>query len=187
MHTRLMRLLALPLAATMFLATSPAGAQKTETPEPYNRDAVVNSQIRSELNELPYVGVFDWFEWTYEKGEVRLDGSVFRPSTKQSAERVVKNVQGVDSVMNNIEVQPASPADDRIRMQVYRAVYGQSGLERYALQANPPIRIIVDSGNVTLEGAVASKVDRTVAYTQARSVPGVFKVENHLRIDASGN
>ncbi|HXS98785.1 MAG TPA: BON domain-containing protein [Candidatus Limnocylindrales bacterium] len=82
--------------------------------------------------------------------------------------------------MNEIQVLPPSPADDRIRIAPYRAVYSQPGLDRYAMEAVPPIHIIVNNGRVTLDGAVGSRVDKQLAYTQAMSVPGVFSATNNL-------
>jgi len=86
-------------------------------------------------------------------------------------------------VVNKIEVLPPSSMDDRIRLAVYRAVYGQTGLDRYALQAVPPIHIIVKNGNVALEGVVASDGDKNLAGIRANGVSGVFKVTNNLRVE----
>jgi hyperosmotically inducible protein len=102
---------------------------------------------------------------------------------KSDAEGVVKNVEGVEKVVNNIEVLPLSPMDDRIRIATYRAIYGQTGLDRYALQAIPPIHIIVNSGNVTLTGVVATQADKDMAGVRANGVPGVFSVTNNLRVE----
>ena len=154
------------------VGSRPASAQETPT----------DIEIRHQLNALPRISVFDWLQWSYEKGTVTLSGSVWRPITKQDAEAAVKHVAGVDTVVNNIEVQPNSPNDDRIRMRVYRAIYRHPTLERYAIQYAPPIRIIAKNGRVTLEGAVASEAERTIANVQARSVGGVFEVTNNLKI-----
>jgi hyperosmotically inducible protein len=89
----------------------------------------------------------------------------------------------VDKVVNNIQVLPLSPNDERIRMAVYRAIYGNTSLQRYGLQAVPPIHIIVNNGNVTLEGVVATEADKNIANLQANGVPGVFSVKNNLRVE----
>jgi hyperosmotically inducible periplasmic protein len=149
-----------------------ASAQETPT----------NQEIRHQLNTLPRISVFDWLQWSYDRGTVTLSGSVWQPITKQDAEGAVKHVPGVDTVVNNIEVQPNSPNDDRIRMRVYRAIYHNTALERYAIQYAPPIRIIVKNGRVTLEGAVASQADKTIANVQANTVGGVFQVTNNLKV-----
>jgi hyperosmotically inducible protein len=86
-------------------------------------------------------------------------------------------------VNNQIEVLPLSPNDDRIRMAVYRAIYGQASLQRYGLQAVPPIHIIVKNGNVTLEGVVANEGDKNLANIKANGVSGVFGVTNNLTVE----
>ena len=89
----------------------------------------------------------------------------------------------MEKVTNNIEVLPLSPNDDRLRIAVYRAIYGQTALQRYSLRSVPPIHIIVRNGNVTLEGVVASEGDKNIANIQANGVSGVFSVKNNLRVE----
>jgi hyperosmotically inducible periplasmic protein len=141
-------------------------------------------EIRHELIMLPYYGVFDNLAYKVDGYNVTLMGQVTRPTLKTDAERVVKDIEGVEKVTNNIEVLPLSPNDDRIRLAVYRAIYGHTALNRYALNAVPPIHII---GNVTLEGVVANEGDRNIANLQANGVPGVFNVTNNLRVEGSGD
>ena len=129
---------------------------------------------------LPYYGVFDELAFKVDGSRVTLLGYVTRPTLKDDAERVVKSIEGVDSVDNRIQVLPLSPNDDRIRMAVYRAIYGDPALNRYALQAVPPIHIIVNNGQVTLTGVVGSEMDKNVANVRASAVPGVFGVTNNL-------
>jgi osmotically-inducible protein OsmY len=107
---------------------------------------------------------------------------VARPSLKSDAENVVKKIEGVEHVNNQIEVLPASPMDDDIRRATYRAIYGNESLSTYAVRAVPPIHIIVNGGHVTLEGAVGNQMDKQLAETQAKSVPNVFSVTNHLQV-----
>jgi hyperosmotically inducible protein len=140
-------------------------------------------KIRRELVTLPFYGVFDNLSFTYEDGIVTLLGEVVRPTTRKDAERRVEQVAGVEQVINKIKVLPLSTFDDRIRIATYRAVYSQPGLDRLSFQAQPPIRIIVDRGNITLEGVVASKADATRAYIAARGVPNAFTVTNNLRVE----
>jgi hyperosmotically inducible protein len=143
-------------------------------------------EIRHELVMLPYYGVFDNLAYKVDGYKVTLMGQVSRPTLKDSAERVVKGIEGVESVNNQIEVLPVSPNDDRLRLALYRAIYGHSVLNRYALQAVPPIHIIVKNGNVTLEGVVANEMDKNVAGVQANGVSGVFAVTNNLRVENAG-
>jgi Predicted periplasmic or secreted lipoprotein len=140
-------------------------------------------EVRHELVMLPYYDVFDDLSFRVDGSTVTLMGHASRPTLKSDAERVVKSIEGVDKVVNNIKVTPVSPNDDRIRVAVYRAIYGQPALQRYGLQAVPPIHIIVNNGNVTLEGVVANEADKNIANVQANSVSGVFSVKNNLRVE----
>ncbi len=140
-------------------------------------------EVRHELVMLPYYGVFDNLAFQIDGSKVILSGEVTRPTLKSSAENVVKGVEGVTEVQNNIKVLPLSPNDDRIRIGVYRAIFGRPGLDRYAMQAVPPIHILVDNGNVTLVGVVANEADKNLAGIQANGVSGVFSVKNDLRVE----
>lgn len=142
-------------------------------------------QVRHELVTLPYYGVFDWLQFEVQPdGTVVLRGQVVRPTTKSDAEARVKEVDGVKNVNNEIQVLPLSPQDDRLRVALYRALYGSnSPLFRYATQAIPSIHIIVDRGRATLKGVVNSKGDAQLAYIRARSVPGLFDVKNELVVE----
>jgi hyperosmotically inducible periplasmic protein len=139
-------------------------------------------EIRHELVTLPYYGVFDWLEFEVQPDNtVILRGQVVRPTTKSDAEANVKDVDGVSRVINQIETLPPSPADDRLRVALYRAIYGSnSPLFRYATQSVPPIHIVVNRGRATLKGIVANKSDAQIAYIRARGVPGLFEVRNEL-------
>jgi hyperosmotically inducible protein len=143
----------------------------------------IAKEVRHELVMLPYYNVFDNLAYKVDGSTVTLLGQVTRPTLKSDAGRVVKSIEGVEKVVNNIEVLPVSPNDDRIRTAVYRAIYGHTALNRYGLQAVPPIHIIVNNGNVTLEGVVANEGDKNIANIQANGVPGVFSVKNNLRVE----
>ena len=146
----------------------------------------ITKEVRHELVTLPFYDVFDNLAFKVEpNGKVVLFGSVTRPTLKSSAEKVVKNIEGVESVDSQIEVLPVSPNDDRIRRDVFRAIYGQAGLDRYGFQSIPSIHIIVKNGNVALEGVVNSEADKNLAGLKANGVSGVFSVKNNLRVDKS--
>jgi len=140
-------------------------------------------EVRHELVTLPYYDVFDNLEYRVDGSQVTLSGQVVRPTLKSGAENVVKNIEGVEKVTNNIEVLPLSPNDDRLRVAIYRAIYGHPALQRYSVRSVPPIHIIVKSGSVTLEGVVANEGDRNIANIQANGVSGVFSVKNNLRVE----
>lgn len=140
-------------------------------------------QVRHELVMLPYYGVFDNLSYRVNGRTVTLLGQVTRPTLKNDAEGVVRQIEGVETVDNQIEVLPLSPFDDDIRLAVFRAVYSQPGLDRYALMAVPSIHIIVANGNVKLEGVVANDADKNRANIVANGVSGVFSVVNNLRVE----
>jgi hyperosmotically inducible protein len=133
---------------------------------------------------LPYYSVFDNLEYTVKDHIVTLRGQVTHPTLKSDAENAVRRIKGVESVVNRIEVLPASPADDRIRRAVYITLFAaRSPLFRYGWGAVPPIRIIVKNGHVTLAGVVDTISDRNVAGLLANQVSGVFSVKNSLKIE----
>src|SRR5277367_6169244 len=139
-------------------------------------------EVRHELIMLPYLDVFDYLTYGVDGGVVTLSGQVTRPTLKTDAERVVKSIEGVEKVNNQIEVLPVSVNDDRLRRSLYRAIYGSVSLSRYSLPVIKPIRIIVKNGNVTLEGIVDNQADKSVANIRANGVHGVFSVTNNLRV-----
>ncbi len=146
----------------------------------------ITKEVRHQLVLLPFYSVFDNLEYQVSPdGTVTLMGQVVDPTLKPDAGNVVKKIEGVTHVVNNIEVLPVSPNDDRIRRTVYRAIYGNEVLSQYELRAVPPIHIIVKNGHVTLTGVVARPMDKQIAEMQAKSVPGVFSVDDNLRVENS--
>jgi len=134
---------------------------------------------------VPYYSVFDNLAFQVQGSKVILMGQVVRPSLKSDAAGVVKNVEGVSSVENNIEVLPPSPMDDQLRRALFRAIYSEPQLSRYAQSAVPSIHIIVKSGNVMLEGVADNEADKNLAGLRANGVPNVFSVKNNLVVSAS--
>lgn len=163
-----------------------AGAAEAPRGSERNTQRIIR-EIRHELVTLPFYNVFDHLAFQVDpNGKVVLMGSVTRPTLKSSAENVVKGIEGVEGIDNRIAVLPVSPNDDRLRLAAYRAIYGQPGLDRYAFRAVPTIHIIVNNGDVTLEGAVATAADKNLAGIKANGVSGVFSVKNNLRVDNEG-
>lgn len=147
---------------------------------------LLEKEVRKQLLKLPYFNVFDWLEAQIdaEKGSVVLRGEVVRASTRKDAEHRVKKIEGVENVVNQIEVLPPSPSDSRIRRAIFRELFNQnSPLFRYANQPVPSIHIIVKNGHVVLKGVVATALDKQVAYARSSIVPGIFEVKNELTIE----
>lgn len=142
-------------------------------------------QVRKELVTIPFFGVFDWLEGNVEPdGTVYLRGEVTRPTMKKDAERRVEKIEGVEKVVNEIEVLPLSSNDDRLRAATFRVLFNSnSPLSRYSLGANPAIHIIIKNGRLTLKGVVATKADSDFASVRANGVSGLFEVKNELQIE----
>src|SRR5271166_3321883 len=140
----------------------------------------LSREIHHQILLLPFDSVFDSINFTLQGNKVTLTGQVLRHSLKEHAEAAVKSIEGVDIVVDQIEILPASTSDDDLRRAVYRAVYEDSTLARYAVQNVPPIHIIVKNGSVALEGSVDSASDKKLAVARAGSVAKVLSVENNL-------
>jgi hyperosmotically inducible protein len=147
----------------------------------------IAQQVRHQLLMLPYYTIFDDLEFRVDGSTVTLLGVVTNPVLKSEAENVVKRIEGVTRVLNDIKVLPDSPMDWQIRRAEFRAIYGDPQIgDRYGHQALPPIHIIVDNGHVTLKGIVASEMDKNLINIRANQVPSVFSVTNDLVVENGG-
>lgn len=164
----------------MVLAVAlPCFAQRAVTPQAEER---IQNAVRRELLMLPFETVFDNLAYKVDGYNVTLLGKVTNPVVRSNAESAVKRIEGVEKVDNQIEVLPVSPNDDRLRRQLYRAIYGYPPMQRYALGVLKPIRIVVKNGRVTLEGVVDREADKNIAGIRANGVHGVFSVTNNLNV-----
>lgn len=162
-----------------------ASAQSTRGAELSQKgvDRIIK-EVHHELVMLPFYGVFDNLAYNVSTdGIVTLLGEVSRPTLKSDAEKVVRDIEGVERVDNQIKVLPVSPNDDRIRRATYRKIFGHAVLSQYQLRAVPPIHIIVENGHVTLEGVVARQMEKQIAGMRANTVSGVFSVANNLKVE----
>jgi len=192
MNRTLVFLFATFLAVTTFAIaqnSEPSSTQRDPQAAPTQRDQPsarsqqrIQKEVRHELLMLPWFGVFDNIAYKVEGYNVTLYGQVVRPSLKSDAENVVEHIEGVENVDNKIEVLPPSPMDDRLRIQLFHAIYGYEPLQKYALGVQKPMRIIVKNGHVTLEGVVDTEADKNAAGIRANGVPGIFSVTNNLQV-----
>lgn len=193
----------------LVMQVPPALAQQSAAPSDAQQQSIVKlaEAVRKQVVTNPQYGVFDSIHFAIKGGNtVILKGWASRPILKSGLENSIKRIAGVKSVVNEIEVLPLSPNDDRIRAAVYRSIYSYGPLQRYtsnrgfgagmgnsvARQAggitnDPPfgwhaIHIIVKNGNVTLTGVVDSESDLTMAGMRANMVSGVFSVDNDLQV-----
>jgi hyperosmotically inducible periplasmic protein len=190
--------LAMALAAAPFSASAasnwagPSGAgpnvpQQTghQPRDPKRIQERLEKQVRHELNMLPFYSIFDSLEYRVDGDRVTVSGQVVHATLQSDAEHVVEKIEGVSSVVNHIEVLPASSFDDRTRFAVYRAVYGDPVLQHYAVGSQDPIHIIVKNGHVTLMGEVRTEMEKNIANIRANSVPFTFSVTNNLRVKSA--
>lgn len=175
------------LAALLILPSSFAAGQSDHN-DPYVHgpagEARLVQEVRHRLVMLPYYTIFDDLGFRVQGSTVTLVGAVTNPVLKSDAGNVVKGVEGVTQVNNQIKVLPLSPMDQEIRHAMFRTIYGDPQIgDRYGHQALPSIHIIVDNGHVTLEGVVANQGDKNLINVRANSVPNVFSVTNDLQVE----
>lgn len=179
------------------------------SPEQQEKLLRIAKEVRKQIVTLPQYGVFDNIHFGIKPdGTVILRGEASRPTLSSSAENVVKKIEGVEKVDNQIDVLPNSPNDDRLRARVYAAIYSYPPLQKYTsnrggrpmpsvaraaggITNDPPqgynaIHIIVKNGNVTLTGVVNSESDVSIAGIRASGVPGAFSIDNQLQVANEG-
>src|SRR4029077_14478538 len=177
--------IALILAAPSLRAQHPAAANPA-TATPKAEESELSHEIRHQLFVLPYYSVFDYITFTLDGDKVTLTGYVLRPTLRANAEAAVKSREGVSSIKNLIEVLPKSSTDDDSRRAVYRAVFEDSTLQRYAVSEVPVIHILLRNGEVTLEGVVSTDAEKNLASTRASGVSGVTSVKNNISVRPKG-
>jgi len=179
---------ALSFAFAVATLLAPAGfAAAQDHSDPYVRgtanEARLVQEVRHQLVMLPYYSIFDDLGFRVDGSTVTLVGAVTRPTLKSDSENVVKRIEGVSQVKNEIKVLPLSNFDWQTRRALARAIYGDPQIgDRYGNQALPSIHIIVNNGQVTLEGVVANEMDKNLIGIRANGVPNVFSVTNNLQV-----
>jgi hyperosmotically inducible protein len=177
------RLLNLALAAVFALGTAGLAFATDRPADNARLEQRLYGEVRHELAMIPQYTMFDNLAYRVDGGTVTLYGQVRDAIVKDSAEKRVKHLEGVERVDNQIEILPASFNDDHIRFQVARALFNDPRLFYYANQPVPPIHIIVKNGHVDLQGVVRTQTDKDDAFIRANGVPGVFSVENNLQVE----
>jgi len=171
------------MVCTLFFFQAIAQSNQKFSPKAQER---ITKEVRHQILMLPDFDTFDNIAFKLNGYDVILYGQVVQPSLKDSAAKVIKKIEGVERVENHIEVLPTSGNDDRLRRDLFIAIYRYGPLQHYGVGSNRPIRIIVNHGNVTLEGVVDREADKNMAYIRANGVPGVFSVKNNLVVPGKG-
>ena len=176
----------LTISALMAISGGHALAQTASTKSPSEDKTLANlpREIHHQILVLPFYSVFDFITFTIDGSKVTLRGYVLRHTLKDHAEAAVKSIDGVDSVVNQIEILPTLASDDDIRRAVYRMLYEDSALAHYAVQNVPPLHIIVKNGSVSLEGSTESLADKNLAASLASSAANVHSLKNNLVVQA---
>lgn len=169
-----MRKLLLLVIATTTLAV-PVRAQRLHDPD------LVNLAVAAVLSYSQF-GIFDDVNIAVENRAITLTGRVTMPFKKDAIGERIGRIDGIDTVVNNLQVLPASTGDARLRREVAQAIYTHPSFWHYASMANPPIHIIVERGSITLTGTVNAQVDRMLAFALAQ-VDGALRVTNALKLD----
>jgi hyperosmotically inducible protein len=174
-----MKTLFATLVAGLFvLSPISASAQVAE-----RKDLQVFNDIADQINRYTQLTIFDSISASVNDGHTVLTGWVTMPYKRDDIEKRVRRVEGAGDIVNRIEVLPVSQFDDGLRFRIARAIYGHSLFWNYAMMVNPPIRIVVNRGRVTLQGVVQSNVERMLARSLASGFPA-FEVKNELKTDA---
>ena len=144
-------------------------------------DRDLGEQVARTVRSYPKFSIFDDVRVRVDDRAVVLTGRVTTPQKRDELGARAGRIDGIRRLQNDIGVLPLSPADDRLRTQVARAIYNHPSFWRYAEQASPPIHIIIEHGRITLSGEVDAEVDRVLAYSLAQ-VPGALSITNELRV-----
>jgi hyperosmotically inducible periplasmic protein len=200
-HHPVRSLLRLAMIASLAVAGSTAasaGGGQSSLSEKQTIAAIQNA-----LERLPYYGVFDFLGFGVDRGTVTLVGYAYRGALRSDAETAVKRVSGVDTVVNKIEILPASRLDDEARWATYYRVYTDEFLTRYvpseaSMRARYqnldlflrfpgmqpfgtyPVHIVVKHQRTTLYGVVDNAADKTKVFLRAQGVSGVFHVDDQV-------
>ncbi len=168
------------LTRIMLTAAMVIGAAAASVPT----NADLAKSVRHEVLMYPRYTLWDDINFKVDNGNVELIGAVTQPFKKQDLGKIIQRIPGVTSVTNDLKVLPFSSFDDRLRLQVARAIYGDATLSRYALGAVPAIHIIVDNGHVTLTGQVNNETEKQIAGIRAAGAGlGFGPVINNLSVE----
>lgn len=190
-EVRMRILVCMLLAALPAFAQSgaPAAASAATNQPRQQRDQLsargqerIQREVLHELNMLPNYRIFDILNYQVQGSTVVLGGKVHSLGLKKDAEDAVRHIEGVENVVNNIQVLNTSPFDDKLRVAIARELFNSPALFKYSMGALPPIHIIVDKAHVTLEGTVDNEGDKNIAGIKAQGVPGVMSLTNNLQI-----
>jgi len=145
-------------------------------------DAELSERVGDAIHRYAQFTIFDDVDIAVSDHVVKLTGRVTMPFKRDEIGKRVAQVDGIRSIVNDIQVLPVSPADSELRVRVAQAIYNHTAFWQFAQMAAPPIHIVVENGHITLTGRVNTEVERSLAGALAH-VPGAFDVKNQLRLE----
>ena len=171
-----MRKISLAVIVTGLLVAGPAFAAQLP-------DQQLGERVAATIRSYAQYTIFDHIDLNVLEGKVTLTGRMTHQIKKDEIGARVARVQGVREVVNKIGVLPLSPMDQDLRLRIAAAIYNHPLFWHYGQMSRPPIHIIVENSQVTLEGVVSTETERNLANSRAR-VMGTLAVTNNLRLDS---
>ena len=172
------------LMTALLAGAGVAGAANKQAASVPATDTDLAKSVRHAVVMYPYYSIWDDLSFRVDNGSVELMGAVNQPYKKLDIERLVRNLPGVTDVKDEIKVLPVSFQDDQLRLRVARAIFRDPMFTRYAIQAVPPIHILVENGHVTLTGVVSTQSEKEIAGLRASSAGLSFgPIINNLQVE----
>jgi osmotically-inducible protein OsmY len=122
-----------------------------------------------------HVSIPDSVEAEVRNGLVTLRGEVTWSYQREAAERVARNTVGVKGVSNLITVKP-SVKPEQIEQRIASAIRRMANLDA------DQITVTTTNGTVQLRGRVHSWYEKQLAEREAKSAPGVTRVDNEIAV-----
>ena len=172
------------MAAMLLMSAGLAAAADKRAAAKPDSDTALADSVRHEIAMYGKYSIWDDVSIDVANGTVHLSGVVTQPYKKEDIDRLAKGVAGADHVNDDIRVLPLSSADDRLRLIVARAIYGDPSMRKYAIEPLKPIHIVVENGHVTLTGIVNTEFDKEIAATRAATAGMSFgPIVNNLQVE----
>ena len=153
-------------------------------PERTRSDRKFRKDAEKAIYTYARYGVFDAVELSVDAGVVTLQGFVLDNHRRREFEDRLARIEGVRDVHNDLRLQGRSSLDERLRLRLYARIYNDPRFAQYASWPEPPVRIFVDHGRVTLAGTVRSKVEQAALGYMARESLA-FSVKNVVQVEGS--
>jgi len=170
------------MAAALLMGAGLASAADKNSANGSETDAAIANRIRHEIIMYADYSIWDDVQIAVTNGSAHLTGAVTQPIKKEEMDRLARQVAGVSQLQDDLRVLPLSDMDDRLRLRIARAIYGDPALTQYANQPLKPIHILVENGHVTLTGIVDREFDKQIAGVRATSAMTFGKVINNLEV-----